>query len=116
MALLLSVCAAFAGKAEDGELNETTSETHCFTRSRRPDIDTSATHHAAGIRDNILAAVGAGLKPDARTQRQIPWVSRDDSFRNHLSAGRSTTQTVRGRNVSGRRNDVVLFDGNLSTK
>ena len=72
-------------------------------------IDASTTHHAAGVRNNIFAAVRSGLQPDARTQRQVTRIGGDNSLRDHLSTRGSPTQTIRGRHVSRRRHDVSFL-------
>ena len=102
-----------AAVAEYGQLNGASSETHCFARRRCPDVNALAAHEGTSVGHQILTTVSSGVEPHARTQRQVSWISSDQSFRNRSSARSAPAQTVRSSNVVSRRHNIGFFDGNL---
>ena len=103
----------FSWQAQDGELNCSPAEAHCFARARSPDVDTTTTHHAARVGHQILTTVRTRIKPHACAQRQVPRIRSNQSLGYWFSARRSSAQTVRGGDVCSRRCNVSFFGSDL---
>src|SRR5687767_9401944 len=98
-----------AAVAEHGELDRASAKTHRLSCAGRPDVYATAAHQAAGISHEILAAVSAGFESDARSQRQVTRICRDQALGYHPSTRSSAAQAVRRGDIRSRRRNVVFF-------
>src|SRR6185369_9377451 len=104
---------AAAAVAEYGQLHGASSETHRFTRRRCPDINALTAHERACVSNQILTTVSSSFEPHARTQRQMSWISSDQSLGDRSSTRSAPAQTVRGSDVRRRRHNVSLLNCDL---
>src|SRR6185437_15783142 len=99
--------------AEYGQLYGASSETHCFARRWCPDVNALAAHESSRVGHQILTTVSSSIEPHTRAQRQVSWISSDQSLRNQASTRSAAAQTIRGGDIRSRRHNVGFFDGNL---
>src|SRR5436309_10525421 len=97
-------------ETQDGQLHHTTPETHCFTRGGRPDINPATTHQSSGVSNQILAAIRSRFDANSRSERQMPWVGRDQALRDWTTAGGPSVQTVSGSEISCRWQSVSFVN------